>query len=290
MRYEGVVYRPPSEAGSLLIQATIGCPHNKCTFCGMYKEKRFKIRKVEDIKKDLATALTVYGSGVRTLFLPDGNTILMKTEQLLEILDYAHQLFPNLERVTVYGSAKFIVRKKPQELRRLREAGLKRIHTGMESGDDPTLERIKKGVTAHEIIRAGRMVKEAGIEQSEYFLVGIAGIERSEEHARNSGRVLSEIDPEFIRLRTYVPQPGTPLYEDYIQGKFTLLTPHQALHEVAVLLENLEGTGMVLSDHVSNYANVSGRLPEDKKDMLEALRYALSLPESRFRSSLLHCL
>ena len=290
MRYEGIVYRPPSEAGSLLIQATIGCPHNRCTFCGMYKEKKFKIRKVEDIKHDLDAALTVYGSGVRTLFLPDGNTILMKTDQLLELLEYAYQLFPKLERVTVYGSAKFIVRKSLEELRRLREAGLKRIHTGMESGDDPTLERIKKGTTAQEIVRAGCMVKEAGIEQSEYFLVGIAGIERSEEHARNSGQVLSEIDPEFIRIRTYVPQQGTPLYNEYIQGKFTLLTPHQALQEVAVLLENLEGTGMVLSDHVSNYANVSGRLREDKKDMLDALRYALSLPESRFRSSLINCL
>jgi radical SAM superfamily enzyme YgiQ (UPF0313 family) len=256
----------------------------------MYKEKRFKIRKVEHIKQDLDVALTIYGPGVRTLFLPDGNTIMMKTEQLLELLEYAHQLFPKLERVTVYGSAKFIVRKMPEELRRLREAGLKRIHTGMESGDDPTLERIKKGTTAQEIVRAGRMVKEAGIEQSEYFLVGIAGTERSEEHARNSGQVLSEIDPEFIRIRTFAPQQGTPLYDEYIQGKFTLLTPHQALHEVAVLLENLDGTGMVLSDHVSNYANVSGRLREDKKDMLDSLHYALSLPESRFRSSLINCL
>jgi radical SAM superfamily enzyme YgiQ (UPF0313 family) len=256
----------------------------------MYKQKTFRIRKVDHIKQDLDAAYAIFGSGVQTLFLPDGNTIVMKTDQLLEILEYAHRLFPKLERVTVYGSAKFIVCKKPEDLKRLKEAGLKRIHTGMESGDDLTLERTRKGATAQEIIRAGLMVKEAGIEQSEYFLVGIAGVERSEEHARNSGRLLSELDPKFIRIRTYLPQQGTPLYEEYVHGKFKLLTPHQALHELAVFLENLEGTAMLLSDHVSNYANVSGRFPDDKKDMLDAIGFALSLPEHRFRSLLINCL
>ena len=287
MRYEGVVYRPPSEAGSLLIQATVGCPHNRCAFCAMYKGSRFRIRKVKDIKEDLDSARAFHGPEVRTLFLPDGNTILMKTRHLVEILAYARQVFPRLERITVYGSAKYIARKTPEELKELHRAGLSRIHTGMESGDDETLRRIRKGTTAEEIIRAGRMVKEAGIEQSEYFLVGIAGAERSREHAEQSGRVLSAVDPEFIRLRTFAPQPSTPLWTAWKAGEFQLLTPHQALEEVGTLIENLEGTGMVLSDHISNYANISGRLPHDRDDMLAEIRRALSLPEHRFRPALL---
>jgi radical SAM superfamily enzyme YgiQ (UPF0313 family) len=287
MRYEGIVYRPPSEADSLLIQATIGCPHNKCTFCGMYKEKRFRIRKVSDIKADMESARSYYGSWIRSLFLPDGNTILMKTEQLLDLLKYAHELFPNLERVTLYGSAKYIVKKTQEELNDLRKAGLKRIHTGMESGDNETLKCIRKGTTSEEIIRSGIMIKTAGIEQSEYYMVGVAGKERSGEHARNSAKVLNAIDPEFIRLRTYVPQSNTPLGDLYEEGTFKLLTPHEALTETLELIENLRGTGLLLSDHVSNYINVSGRLADDKSDMLAEIRSALSWPEHRFRPEII---
>ena len=287
MRYEGVVYRPPSEAGSLLIQATIGCPHNRCAFCGMYKNTRFRIRKVGDIKEDLDAARKCYGPRVRSLFLPDGNTILMKTSQLVEILEYANTLFPHLERITVYGSARFIVKKSLEELRRLRAAGLRRIHTGMESGDDETLKRIVKGTTSEEIIRAGTLVKAAGIEQSEYYLVGVAGVERSMEHARNSARVLSAIDPEFIRFRTYLPQQGTPLGDAYERGEFRLLSPHQALLEVKTLIEGLNGTGKVLSDHISNFANISGQLPDDKGDMLAEIQDALSRSENQFRSAVI---
>lgn len=287
MRYEGVVYRPPSEADSLLIQATVGCPHNRCTFCGMYKDKRFRIRRVSDIREDLEAARSVYGAGVRSLFLPDGNTILMKTAQLVAILDYARKLFPDLKRITMYGSARFIVKKTVEELKELRRAGLTRLHTGMESGDDETLRRICKGTTGEEIIRAGTMVKEAGIEQSEYFLVGVAGAERSREHAVHSAEVLSAVDPEFIRLRTYVPQTGTPLGDAWRAGEFRLLSPHEALREVALLLEHTTGTGMVLSDHISNYVNVSGRLPGDRADMLDGIRMALAEPESGFRDPII---
>jgi len=287
MRYEGTVYRPPSEADSLLIQATIGCPHNKCSFCGMYKDKRFRIRRVEEIKKDMADARRYYGAGARSLFLPDGNTILMKTRSLLEVIEYAYELFPNLKRVTIYGSAKYIVKKSPEDLRELRRAGLMRIHTGMESGDDETLRRINKGTTAEEIIQAGRMIRAAGMEQSEYYLVGVAGQERSLEHARASARVLNAIDPEFIRLRTYTPQPNTPLGDDYFRGAFKLLDPHQAIREVIELIEPLTGSGMLVSDHISNYANISGSLAVDKDDMLAVAREALGRSINQFRPAVI---
>lgn len=284
MRYEGIVYRPPSEASSLLIQATIGCPHNRCTFCSMYKGTKFRIRSVDDIKEDLRAARQYYGEYIDTIFFPDGNTIYMKTGQLVDIFNYAHYLFPHLERITVYGSARFVNLKSLEDLKLLKAAGLKRIHMGMESGDDLVLERIKKGVSSEAIIEAGRKLKEAGIETSEYYLVGAGGKERSREHALESARVLSSFSPDFIRLRTLIPQPGTPLYEEYESGAFQLLSPHEALREIRSLIENLHCEGSrVLSDHVSNYGNVNGVLPDDKEDMIETIDMYLQIDEKKFR-------
>lgn len=284
MRYEGTVYRPPSEAGSLLVQATIGCPHNRCTFCPMYKNTRFRIRPVAEIKEDLISARDYYGEHIHSLFFPDGNTIAIKTEQLEEIFTFARSLFPYLQRITVYGSARFVNRKSEGELQRLKEAGLSRVHTGMESGDDVVLERICKGTTSEGIISAGQKLKKAGIEISEYYLTGIGGRERSREHALNSARALSAFSPDFIRIRTFVPIPATPLYEEYRNGDFTLLGPHQALQELKILVQNLHcENSVVLSDHVANYWDVSGLLPRDKEKMLAAIEEGLSLDESRFR-------
>ncbi|MBP1761062.1 MAG: putative oxygen-independent coproporphyrinogen oxidase [Firmicutes bacterium] len=284
MRYEGTVYRPPSEANSLLIQATIGCPHNKCSFCSMYKQSSFKIRPVEEIKEDLRAARQYYGEFVESLFFPDGNTIIMKTAQLVEIISYARELFPHLQRITVYGSARFVNKKSVEGLQQLKDAGLSRIHTGMESGDDVTLQRIHKGTTAAEIIEAGLKLKKVGIDTSEYYLVGIGGKERWREHALESARVLSAFSPDFIRLRTFVPVPGTPLYDEYKQGSFKLLSPHEALQEIGLLISNLNCEGShVLSDHVSNYWNISGRLPDDREIMLDGVKTALAIPENRFR-------
>ncbi|NLB87837.1 MAG: radical SAM protein [Syntrophomonadaceae bacterium] len=284
MRYEGTVYRPPSEAGSLLIQATIGCPHNKCTFCKMYKGTKFRLRPVHEIKEDLLAAKEYYGEFVESIFFPDGNTIIMKTDQLVEIFEYAHSLFPHLKRITVYGSARYVNVKKQEEINRLKEAGLSRVHMGMESGDDEVLKRICKGATAEQVVAAGIKLKNAGIDVSEYYLVGIGGEELTEQHAINSAKVLSQFSPDFIRLRTFVPAPGTPLYDDYASGAFKLLSPHQALKEVRLLIENLDCQGtMVLSDHYSNYWDVHGRLPEDKEKMLASIDHALSIDEARFR-------
>jgi radical SAM superfamily enzyme YgiQ (UPF0313 family) len=288
MRYEEPVYRPPSEAGSLLIQATIGCPHNKCTFCGMYKGKKFHIRKVEDIMEDLKAARDFYGEGVRTLFFPDGNTIIMRTAQLVEVFKYARELFPGLERITSYGSAKFMIRKSPEEWKELREAGLSRIHAGIETGDAVLLEKLKKGATPEQMVEAGRLVKDADIELSEYILVGIGGSERSREHALGSAYVLNQINPDFIRLRTWVPVPAAPLYEEYKNGLFKLLDPYDALREIKLLLENLEVTSWFLSDHVSNFANLNGRLPGAKEKLLTQIEEALSMPRECFRDQIIH--
>jgi len=289
MRYEGTVYRPPSEAGSLLIQATIGCPHNKCTFCSMYKESRFRIRPVQEIKEDLLAARDYYGEYIESIFFPDGNTIIMKTDQLLEILNYAHELFPELQRITVYGSARFVNKKSQEDLIRLNKAGLSRIHMGMESGDDTTLQNIKKGTNSDEIIAAGLKLKNAGIQTSEYYLVGIAGKARWKEHAENSARVLSAFSPDFIRLRTFAPEPGTPILEEIQSGTFQYLSPHEALQEIRVLIENLQcDNSMVLSDHITNYWNINGLIPRDRGKMLAEIDRALKIDESRFRTPNLH--
>lgn len=283
MRYEGTVYRPPSEAESLLIQATIGCPHNSCTFCGMYRNAKFRIRSVSDIKEDLLMARNYHGANVQSIFFPDGNTILMKTSQLVEILNYARELFPYLKRMTVYGSAKYFKLKSLNEFLLLKEAGLTRIHSGMESGDDEVLRRIKKGFTASEMIEEGLKVREAGIQLSEYILLGIGGRERTEVHALESARVLNAFTPDFVRLRTYIPWKGTPLYEDYQQGRFLQLSPYETLRETRLLIANLEGPFELLSDHISNFAPINGNIPIDKSEMLQTIDGLLTVPEKNFR-------
>lgn len=282
MKYDEPIYRPPSEAGSLLIQATIGCPHNRCTFCKMYKSKKFRIRPLAELIGELEEARLKYGELVRTIFFPDGNTIFMKTDELVALCMAAREKFPKLERITVYGSSRFINRKTADEWQRLADAGLKRVHSGLESGDNTVLEYIKKGVTAEEAIAAGLKVKAAGIDLSEYVLVGIGGRQYWQQHAVNTALVLNEINPDFIRLRTYTPVPGTPLFEEYSAGRFKLPGPLEALQEVRLLIEKLTCDSSVLSDHISNYWDVQGRPSSDKAAMLAGLDYALSLPEKSF--------
>lgn len=285
MRYEGIIYRPPSEAGSLIIQATVGCPHNRCRFCIMYRAKRFRIRKIADIREDIDMAAQVYGArAVRSVFLADGNSVIMRTAQLLDILEYLSGTFPDLQRVTVYGASQYLVKKTPQDLERLRRTGLTRIHCGMESGDDAVLARIEKGTDAATQIRAGMLVKEAGMELSMYVMPGLGGVESSVRHALGSAAVLSRVKPDFIRLRTFVPQIGTPLAEACLRGEYTLADPHQTLRELRLMLEHLDADGSrVLSDHWTNFAPVNGRLPEDKPAMLATVDQALAAPLTCFR-------
>lgn len=286
MRYEGTIYRPPSEAGSLLIQATIGCPHNRCRFCGMYKATRFRVRLLKDVLDDLDMAREVWGPEVRTLFLPDGNSIVMKTASLVQVLARARECFPALERITVYGAARFIKLKDEGELEALREAGLTRIHMGLESGDDATLARMEKGATAAESVVAGRKARAAGLELSVYYLLGLGGRDRLEEHARASAEAINAMAPDFVRIRTLSPSPGTPLYEDVLADRFETPAPDEAMRELGLLVAGLSGPTMLLSDHISNYVNLTGRLPEDKPELLAEIEAAGNLSPARISRGL----
>lgn len=284
MEYEGPVYRPPSEADSLLIQATVGCPHNKCTFCMVYKKgPPFKVRPVRKIKEDLDEAKHLCGSRIRSLFFPAGNTIAMPTDQLAEICAYGRTCFPWLERITVYGSSRYICEKGPEELRVLRESGLSRIHVGFESGDDEVLRRIKKGADTATQIQAGIWTREAGIELSEYVILGIGGRDRTAEHASHSASALNRINPDFIRLRTFLPKINTLLLHQIRKGIFQVLSPREVLRETRMLIERLDVQSEILSDHYTNYADIHGKMPRDKDEMLQSIDEYLERDESSFR-------
>jgi radical SAM superfamily enzyme YgiQ (UPF0313 family) len=283
VRYEGTVYRPPSEAGSLIIQATVGCPHNRCAFCAMYRDVTFRRRPLGEVIEDLDLALETYGFGVRTIFLADGNSAALPTTTLVAIGDAARERFPNLERITMYGSAKFLAKKRADEWRRIAAAGITRVHSGLESGDAVTLEQIHKGVDPESAIRAFNHVMAAGLELSVYLMVGVAGRERWREHAEGSAEVLNRASPDFVRLRTFVPALGTDWCDRWQRGELTLLNAHQALAETRLLVERLEGPTALLSDHISNFLDVYGRIPDDRELMLETIDEALQWPLSRFR-------
>ncbi len=284
MRYEGPIYRPPSEADSLLIQATVGCPHNRCTFCMVYKNgPRYRERPVAEIEADLREARRLYGDGVRTLFFPAGNTIAMRTRNLARICRYARGQFPHLARITVYGSSPYIHHKGQGDLAELADAGLTRIHVGLESGDDEVLLRIRKGTSAQQQIQAGRWVCEAGMQLSLYVILGIGGRGRSIPHARETARVINAISPDFVRLRTFVPKINTPLLADVQRGAFEMLGPLEVLDETARLIEGIEAEITLTSDHYTNYINLKGRLPLDRPRLLDALREAMTWDTSRFR-------
>jgi radical SAM superfamily enzyme YgiQ (UPF0313 family) len=284
MRYDGPIYRPPSEADSLLVQATVGCPHNLCTFCMVYKGGvKFKVRPVAEIKADLDEAAHTYGSRVRTLFFPAGNTIAMPAEALEEICRYSYTLFPRLERITVYGSSQYIHRQGLDRLTTLAQAGLGRIHVGVESGDDLILTRVKKGATARDHILAGQMARAAGLEINAYVILGLGGRDGSEVHARETARVINEMQPHVVRLRTLVPKINTPLLAEVQAGRFQMLGPHQVLAETIALLSQITAPVQVASDHYTNYLEVAGHLPEDRAALIETLHRALMRDESSFR-------
>ena len=268
-----------------MIQATMGCPHNKCTFCMVYKNgPRFRVRDVAEIKEDILEASNIYGQKVRTLFLPAGNTIAMKTDELCEILSFARKIFPGLERITVYGSSQYIHKKGPRGLKRLADAGLSRIHVGLESGDDVILKCIKKGTFSQEQIEAGKWVMDAGIELSLYVILGIGGKKRTVSHARETAKALNQIEPDFIRLRTFVPKINTPLLEEVQNQSFKMLGPHEVLHETARLIKNIQVSSYVMSDHYTNYINLEGSLPQAKSRLLDEIDAALRKDEKSFRS------
>jgi radical SAM superfamily enzyme YgiQ (UPF0313 family) len=284
LRYSGPIYRPPSEANSLLVQATIGCPWNKCTFCMVYKKgPKFKIRPINEIKEDLLWAKKYYEDSVKTVFFPSGNTIIMKTEDFVEILKYTKELFPNLERITIYGSAQYVVKKGLIDLKKIAKAGLSRIHVGLESGDDVTLKHVNKGSTKDIQIKAANLVKQAGIQLSEYIVLGLGGKKRTKEHIKETVDALNQINPDFIRIRTFLPKINTPILEDIKSGDFQILSPHEIIKETYDLIKNLKVISKVYSDHYTNYIHVNGKLPEDRQSMLQTINDSLKKDEKSFR-------
>jgi len=272
MVYELPPFRPPSEAYSLLLRVTRGCPWNRCRFCGMYKSMRFQKRSVEEIKGDIDKAREFYGDREMNVFIGDADSPVIKTDYFVEALEYLRSQFTQIGRVTSYGRAKTLAMMAPEKLKRLADAGLDRLHLGLETGDPKLLEFICKGATPEQMIKAGRKVKEAGIELSEYLMLGLGGADGWESHARESAAVLNAIDPDFIRVRTMTLIPGTPLYEAYENGEYKPPNILEMLLEERLLIECFDGINSEFhSDHVSNLVPVFGRLMGDKEKMLEEL-------------------
>jgi len=247
------------------------------------KGPKYKVRPAEEVIADLEAAREQYGSRVRTIFFPAGNTIAAPTPVLEAVFNAACRIFPQVRRLTVYGSARYILEKGGSDLRRLAEAGLTRVHVGLESGNDKILADIRKGANRSEQIRAGQLLKSAGIENSSYIMLGIGGKAMGPVHSRDSASALNMIAPEYVRLRTFVPKVGTPLLRKVEKGDFVIAGPHDVLREARRLLERLEIETSLRSDHYTNYMNISGELPADKNRLLRRIDDALSRPERSFR-------
>lgn len=272
MRYEGIVYRPPSEARSLIVQVTIGCAHNTCTFCNMYKAKDFRVRSIEEIMEDLREAHNSYGAYVQKVFLADGDALVLQTEKLLEILKAVRELFPNCTRVASYGTAQDILRKSEEELKSLQKAGLGIVYVGAESGDDEILASICKGVTAEELKAAGQKLKRCGIQTSVTLISGLGGRSKVEEHARSCAELISAMNPEYASFLTLRLYEGTPMYDDVVTGRFERITADEIVDEMKIFLEHVDSPGTVFrTNHASNYVVLAGNLNEDIPSMLAQL-------------------
>lgn len=312
--------RPPSEAYSLLIRATRNCPWNKCLFCPVYKGTKFELRTVDEIQHDIEEAKAIsdgineiawkmgYGGSIREVaamlhdqpeygqcvrnvalwlftggksaFLQDSNSLIMRTPELVQVITFLRETFPILNRVTIYGRSHTTARKSLEELKELKTAGLDRIHTGLESGHDPVLTYMQKGVTAEQQINGGRKVVESGISLCEYVMPGLGGKKMSHEHVMETARVLNEINPDYIRLRSLHVHPIMPLWSKIQDGDFELQTEDEVVEEIGTLIDNLRVTSYLKSDHILNLLmEVEGKLPEDKQKCLNIINEYLGLPD-----------
>lgn len=275
MHYEGNMIRPPSEAYSILLQATVGCSHNKCTFCGAYKGERFKIKSDDIILEDIAFAAR-YCRNQDRLFICDGDALIIPQKRLVMILSEIKKQLPWVNRVGVYANTKGIRMKTPEELKALHDLGLDIAYMGLETGDDVTLKAVRKGADSSVMIEAGKKIRAAGIKLSITVLLGIAGRERSEIHAKETGRVLTAIDPEYVGALSLMLIPGTPLFADYEAGNFPLLKPIEMLREIRTMIEHTEMTdGLFHANHASNYLPIRAKFPEDKAKTLALIDQAL---------------
>ena len=295
IRYEGTVYRPPSEADSLILQATIGCSYNECTFCGMYRDKRFRVRKIDELKDEIVWARKTLGPRVAKVFLADGDALVAKPAYLHSILDELRAAFPGLRRVSCYSSPQSLQIRTVDEMSKLREAGLTQYYLGIESGHDEVLARLKKGVDATEMVRVAGKATEAGVKLSTMILLGAGGRRLSTEHARESARVVNAIQPRFVSTLVMTPVEGTPLWDEAERGEVDELmvggrtepfrerfrpTPEETARELREFVAGLELRGSVFrSNHASNWLAVGGSLPKDKAAILAALDEALAEPD-----------
>lgn len=276
MKYEGAIYRPPSEAYSLILQVSVGCSHNKCTFCGSFRGKKFRVKSFEEIREDVEEAKQ-YAQYVKKVFLADGDALIIPQKRLLPILELVKESFPRLERIGVYGNVKSILKKSVEELKRLKELGLGILYLGVESGDQVTLDKICKGTTLEKMEQAAARVKEAGITLSVTVLLGIGGIERSKIHAEETGRFLSRIDPDYIGALSVIVVPGTALADDIEKGIFQVPDPYMLLEELAIMIQNTNVThSFFASNHASNYLPIKVWLPEDKDRAVQAIKRVLN--------------
>ena len=276
MKYEGAIYRPPSEADSLILQVTIGCSHNKCTFCGSFKEKKFRVRPLEEVKEDIEEAKQ-YARYIRKVFIADGDALIIPQKRLVPIVQLIKDSFPRLERIGIYGNTKSILKKSVEELKTLKGLGVGIVYLGVESGDQVTLDRVCKGTTLDKTAEASKRVKDAGIILSVTVLLGLGGVERSRIHAEETGKFLSRIDPDYAGALSVIVVPGTPLAEEVRKGTFVVPDPYMLLEELAIMIKNTDVTHTYFaSNHASNYLPVKAWLPEEKEKTLKAIEHVLS--------------
>ena len=273
MDHVGRIFRPPSEAESLLLQVTVGCSHNRCTYCAMYQdpEQKFRIKPLEQVHRDIdeAAALAARGYPIRRVFLCDGDALILPTAHLMEILTALKQRIPSVRRVGVYGDARSILRKSPEDLALLRDSGLGIVYHGAESGDDQVLAAVHKGSTADEAVQAAALLRAAGIRHSVMVMLGLGGVERSQEHARATAGLLTAMDPPFVGALTTTLVPGTPLNEQATAGHFQLPDPWGMLRELRVLVAESRFTRCRFhANHASNYLPLSLNLPTDRDGAL----------------------
>lgn len=277
MRYVGKIYRPPSEANAYILQATIGCSWNKCTYCDMYDDKPvFRVRSLDQTLQDIVAAGKKYGSRIEKVFVADGDALIMEMDHWLPILRACQKAFPRLRRVSCYAMAPNILQKSDAELRQLQQAGLTQLYIGPESGDDVTLKKIAKGSNAADHVAASQKAGKAGMKRSVIFLLGAGGEKRSVIHAEASAELATAMDPEFLAALTLTVIPETPIYRLAQRGKFTLPSPPRLLGELHTFIQKTQPTkALFRTNHASNYLPIGGYLPQDKVKMLTVLQMAL---------------
>ena len=289
MTQQEMYFRPPSEAESFIIRVMHGCPHNKCTFCNLFKETPFRPVPLQEIvsglHKDAEELGPEMGRMVKSIYLEGGDPLALPTGNLVFIMDYAKSVFPELDRFACYATARFTGHKTEDDLKALSKAGLRRVFIGLESGCDEILEGTNKGCTSADLKRVGKMLKKAGIEMDVSMMLGIGGPEFSRQHALKTAELLNAIEPECVRIRTFLPKKETPLGDDYLQGRFALMDPYDILNELRLMVEHIDGRLQLLSEHWSDFILFNAYMPGAKEELLKYIDEALTRPLESFRQT-----